>query len=100
MEKGNILRSVVGSRHTSRMVYSSSKRINKKLLSPSYVDNLYDYFSKIIIMSNLDSSFLNNLINLRMQNLLNSDRIVETQLTAQQIEQRVLEDYTDFMEVG
>jgi hypothetical protein len=35
-----------------------------------------------------------------MHNIFNSDRIVETQLTPKEIEQRVLEEYTDFMEVG
>jgi len=82
------------------MVYSSKNKLNKNLLDNNYIDNLYDYFSKIISMSNYDSSYLNNLINLRMHNILNSDRIVETQLTAKQIEKRVLEDYTDFMETG
>jgi len=35
-----------------------------------------------------------------MHNILNTDRIVETQLTAEEIEKRVLEEYTDFMEAG
>ena len=89
--KGHLLRSIVSSRYTSRMVYSSKNKLNKNLLDNNYIDNLYDYFSKIISMSNYDSSYLNNLINLRMHNILNSDRIVE---------KRVLEDYTDFMETG
>jgi hypothetical protein len=82
------------------MVYSSRSRLNNKLLDPLYINNLYDYFAKIIRMSSYDSSIFNNLLNLRMHNILTSDRIVETQLTAKQIEQRVLEDYTDFMETG
>jgi hypothetical protein len=35
-----------------------------------------------------------------MHNIFNSDRVVPTQLTAKEIEQKVLEEYMDFMEVG
>jgi hypothetical protein len=82
------------------MVYSSKNRIDMRLLDKSYIETMYDYFGKMIILSNNDRTYFNNLINFRMPNLLNSDRIVHTQLTAEEIEKRVLEDYTDFMEVG
>jgi len=82
------------------LVYSSRTRLDNKLLDPAYIDNLYDYFGKIVRISSYDSSIFNNLVNLRMHNILTSDRVVETQLTAKQIEKRVLEDYTDFMETG
>jgi len=82
------------------MVYASKSRLNSQLLDPVYINNLYNYFGKIIRKSTYDSSIFNNLLNIRMHNLLTSDRIVETQLTSKQIEKRVLEDYTDFMEVG
>jgi len=82
------------------MVYSSKNKFDKKLLDSNYIETLYNYFDKIINMSNNDSSYFNNLLNIRMNNILNSDRIVETQLTAEQIEKKVLEDYTDFMETG
>jgi hypothetical protein len=82
------------------MVYSSKNRLDMRLFDKDYIDNIYNYFDKMITMSSFDYSQFNNLVNLRMHNILNSDRIVETQLTAEEIEKRVLQDYTDFMEVG
>jgi hypothetical protein len=82
------------------MVYSSKYLLNKNLFNKVYVEYYHRYIDKMIGLSEFDSNYSNNLINFRMHNILTSDRIVETQLTAKEIEQRVLEDYTDFMEVG
>jgi len=97
--KGTLLRSIISSRYTNRMVYSSKNWPNKNLYNKVYVKYLYEYIGKIINLSNFDNKIF-NLVNFRMHNILNTDRIVQTQLTAEEIEQKVLEEYTDFMEAG
>lgn len=97
---GTVLRSIIDSRYANRMVYSSRYLTNKKLFNKKYVKYLYNYIGKIIDLSDWDSKYFGNFINFRMHNILNTDRIVETQLTAEQIEKQVLEEYTDFMEAG
>jgi len=82
------------------MVYSSKNWPNKNLYNKVYVKYLYEYIGKIINLSNFDNKIFKNLVNFRMHNILNTDRIVQTQLTAEEIERKVLEEYTDFMEAG
>ena len=97
--KGTVLRSLISSRYVNRMVYSSRNWPNKNLYNKVYVKYLYEYIGKIINLSTFDSKFF-NFVNFRMHNILNTDRIVQTQLSGEQIEQLVLEDYTHFMEAG
>jgi len=82
------------------MVYSSREKLDTNLLDKDYVKYLYNYLDKLINLSTSDSNYLNNLLNFRLHNVFSSDKIVETQLTAKEIERRVLEEYTDFMETG